>query len=257
MADIEILSEGFRLRGELFLGDRDEPVPAVVIAHGFPSGPGTSSYSSMPSLAERICDSMGWNALSFTARGVGGSEGDFSLRGWFTDLCAAIDAAAAIETTTDVFVAGFGTGGALAICTGAHRDNVAGVASLGSPADFDDWARNPRDLLLWARELGAVKSESFPADFAAWSAELDGFRAVHGAEELTVPLLVLHGSADDVVPQFDARAIADAHESADLRIIHGAGHGLRHDPRAVAVLLGWLDRQRYGGTVHSPADEQH
>jgi putative redox protein len=26
--------------------------------------------------------------------------------------------------------------------------------------------------------------------------------------------------------------------------VAGAGHRLRHDPRAVAVLIGWLDRQR-------------
>jgi hypothetical protein len=26
-------------------------------------------------------------------------------------------------------------------------------------------------------------------------------------------------------------------------MINGAGHGLRHDPRAIAVLLGWLERQ--------------
>jgi hypothetical protein len=25
--------------------------------------------------------------------------------------------------------------------------------------------------------------------------------------------------------------------------VPGAGHRLRHDPRAIAVLLGWLDRQ--------------
>jgi len=25
--------------------------------------------------------------------------------------------------------------------------------------------------------------------------------------------------------------------------VHAAGHRLRHDPRAIAVLLGWLDRQ--------------
>jgi putative redox protein len=43
---------------------------------------------------------------------------------------------------------------------------------------------------------------------------------------------------------FDARVLADAHGDADLRIIDGGGHQLRHDPRAVAVLLGWLDRQR-------------
>ena len=37
--------------------------------------------------------------------------------------------------------------------------------------------------------------------------------------------------------------IATIVTDAELRIIAGAGHQLRHDPRAVAVLLGWLDRQ--------------
>ncbi len=55
---------------------------------------------------------------------------------------------------------------------------------------------------------------------------------------------MLHGSDDESVPVFDARVLADAHGDADLRVIDGAGHQLRHDPRAVAVLLGWLDRQR-------------
>jgi hypothetical protein len=45
------------------------------------------------------------------------------------------------------------------------------------------------------------------------------------------------------VPALDARALADCHGSAELRIIQGAGHRLRHDPRAVAVLLGWMERQ--------------
>ena len=55
--------------------------------------------------------------------------------------------------------------------------------------------------------------------------------------------MIVHGSIDDVVPLSDARALADSAETAELRIITGAGHRLRHDPRAVAVLLGWLDRQ--------------
>jgi putative redox protein len=55
----------------------------------------------------------------------------------------------------------------------------------------------------------------------------------------------MHGADDDQVPVFDARVIADAHGDAELRIIDGAGHQLRYDPRAVAVLLGWLDRQRH------------
>ncbi|MDZ7732143.1 MAG: hypothetical protein U5R31_02710 [Acidimicrobiia bacterium] len=51
------------------------------------------------------------------------------------------------------------------------------------------------------------------------------------------------------MPVFDARVVADAHGEAELRVIDGAGHQLRYDPRAVAVLLGWLDRQRHTRSV--------
>ena len=32
-------------------------------------------------------------------------------------------------------------------------------------------------------------------------------------------------------------------DGVDLRIVQNGGHRLRHDPRAIAMLLGWLDRQ--------------
>ena len=58
------------------------------------------------------------------------------------------------------------------------------------------------------------------------------------------PMLVMHGDEDDSVPVSDARQLVNAHGSAELSLFEGAGHRLRHDPRAVAVLLGWLDRMR-------------
>ena len=61
------------------------------------------------------------------------------------------------------------------------------------------------------------------------------------------PLLLMHGSEDPTVPVSDARALADAADGqADLRVITGAGHRLRHDPRAVAALMGWMERQGVG-----------
>jgi putative redox protein len=54
----------------------------------------------------------------------------------------------------------------------------------------------------------------------------------------------MHGDGDESVPVADSRVLAAAHGSAEFRLIEGAGHRLRHDPRAIAVLLGWLDRQR-------------
>ena len=58
------------------------------------------------------------------------------------------------------------------------------------------------------------------------------------------PILLVHGEDDAVVPPQHVRELADAAEAmVDLRILGGAGHRLRHDPRAVAALLGWLSRQ--------------
>jgi uncharacterized protein len=55
---------------------------------------------------------------------------------------------------------------------------------------------------------------------------------------------VLHGSDDPEVVADEARALADAaRPSSELRVVYAAGHRLRHDPRAIAALLGWLDRQ--------------
>ena len=68
------------------------------------------------------------------------------------------------------------------------------------------------------------------------------------------PLLVLHGADDDTVPALDARAVADAHGGAELKIVGGAGHQLRHDPRAVALLLGWLDRHRTEASRDGPPE---
>jgi putative redox protein len=221
--------------------------PAVVLAHGYPSDVAAAAQAAaaLPELADRIAAEMGWLALAVGLRGCSGSEGSFSLRGWLTDLLSAVDHLASTEPVSGVWIAGFGTGGALAVCAGAAHPDVRGVAALGAPADFDDWASHPRRLLEHAREVGMIRDAAYPPSFDAWARELRELRAVAHAPELAPrPLLVVHGSDDDLVPAFDARVLVDAHGSAELRIVSGAGHRLRHDPRAVAVLLGWLDRQR-------------
>jgi pimeloyl-ACP methyl ester carboxylesterase len=220
--------------------------PAVVLSHGYPSDvQAAQAAAALPELADRIAAEMGWLALAVSFRGCGGSEGSFSLGGWLEDLHAAVAHLQATEAVSGVWLAGFGTGGALAICAAAANPDVQGVAALGAPADFDDWASHPRRLLEHARDVGMVDDPLFPASIDAWSRELREMKAVACAAQLAPrPLLVVHGSDDDLVPAFDARVLVDAHGSAELRLVDGAGHRLRHDQRAVAVLLGWLDRQR-------------
>jgi putative redox protein len=223
-------------------------VPALVLAHNFHPGAGGAAKLSetFPELANRIAQELGWTVLAFNCRGAGASEGQFSLGGWLADIQAAVIHVRGLGGVTGVWLAGFGTGGALAICAGARDREVQGVAVLGGPADFDDWAGQPRRLLQHSRDVGLVKDPRFPTSFDAWASDLRTIRPLHCVGEYAPrPLLVVHGTDDDSVPDFDARVIADAHGSAEMRIIAGAGHQLRDDPRAVAVLLGWLDRARH------------
>jgi putative redox protein len=230
-------------------------VSAVVFAHSFHTAAGgaAATAATYPELAERIATELGWYALTFTCRGAGASEGQFSLGGWLTDIEAAIDHLHGLEEVSGVWVVGFGTGGALGICAAAHDSRVQGVAVLGGPADFDDWAGQPRRLLEYSREVGLVTDTGFPPSFDQWSRELRTIRPLQCVAQYSPrSLLVVHGTDDDSVPDFDARVISDAHGSAEVRIIPGAGHHLRDDPRAVAVLLGWLDRERTGVDLTQP-----
>jgi putative redox protein len=243
------VSDGFRLSRYLAAPagvPAGVQLPGLVLCHGFPVGPldARQSAGTFPELIDRIANEMGWAAMTFTFRGCGDSEGDFSMGGWMRDLAAAIDHLVEEKNPFGVWLVGTSTGGSLAICHGADDPRVRGVAALAARADFDDWASQPRKFLDHARDMGAIRSPSFPAQFDAWSRELRSLRPIDSARRLAPrDLLILHGAEDDSVPVSDARQLAVAHGSAELRVITGAAHRLRHDPRAIAVLLGWLDRQ--------------
>lgn len=223
-------------------------IPGLVLCHGYPAGVGGASTSAQtfPELADRIATELGWVVLAFTFRGAGASEGNFSLGGWLRDIQAASDHLRAETGVNRIWLTGFGTGGALSVCAGAADSRIKGVAALAAPADFEDWAGHPRRLLEHSREIGLIKQAGFPPSFDTWARELKEIRAVGSVAELAPrPLLVVHGTDDEIVPGIDARVLCDEHGHAELRLIAGAAHRLRHDPRAVAILLGWLDRQRH------------
>jgi len=223
------------------------PEGALVVVHNFPVVPNSADTTgrSLPALADRIAAESGWPVLCGCLRGVGGSTGDFSLAGWLEDLRALVDLAMEGGRRRGVWLVGFGTTGALAFCLAASDERVRGVATLGSPSSFDDWAQDLPGMAAFARTAGVIKSDGFPADVAAWGAAFADLRPAQAAARIgSRPVLIVHGAEDDAVPVSDARILAEATEGrAELRILAGAGHRLRADPRAVALLVGWLERQ--------------
>jgi putative redox protein len=224
------------------------PSPVLLLCHELPrvTGGAADAGRAYPALADRLSQESGFRVVTGMLRGAGSSEGDFSASGWLDDLAFLIDQ----EVGTDgrVWMVGFGIGGAFALRLAAGDQRVRGVASLAGPADLAAWVADPAAVLSRCRRSGVISTEGFPTDEGNWAAELADLRPLDAAAHLDGrPLLVVHGADDDEVPTAAARSLAEAAAAtgvADLRIVPGAGHWLRADPRVVATLIGWLERQR-------------
>jgi putative redox protein len=107
------------------------------------------------------------------------------------------------------------------------------------------WVRDPDWFLEYARRTGVLRTPEYPPDPQAWIRAIANLDPVAAAARVAPrPWLLVHGSADDVVPVDDARELAGVGgDQVELRVIANGAHRLRHDPRAIAALLGWLDRQ--------------
>lgn len=217
----------------------------VVVCHGFPTGPrgALASASTFPELADRIARETGCPTLTFNFRGTGTSAGDFSAAAWTQDIVAAIDAVVQGATVRTVALVGVAEGGTFALVVAADDPRISAVATLAAPRSLQELARDPARVLDHARTVGTVRTPGFPPSVTEWGRELAAVDAEAAAARLGErPLLVLHGSDDPVIPPTQARAIAEAAPNGELRIVAAAGHELRHDPRVVAALLGWIDR---------------
>lgn len=243
----EIVSEGLRLGAHFARPSGNARVPGLLVLPGFPRGPGgaASLGNTDQTLCDRIARESGWAGLTFTFRGTGVSEGDFSIEGWLADVRAAVDAFAARPDITGVWIAGFRLGGTLSIMTAADDLRVRGIATFAAPASLHTWVQDPKWFLAYARRTGVLRTDGFPPDPVAWTRAIANLDPVGAAARIAPrPWLLMHGSDDDVVPIEDARRLAAAGGGCvEMRVVEHGAHRLRHDPRAIACLLGWLDRQ--------------
>ena len=245
-AQVSLVCDGHRLEWHLARPPgsvaRGGVRSGLVIAHDLPVGEGAAATAAVtfPELADRIARDTGWLALAFSFRGAGRSGGSFSPAGWLRDLGAAVELLR--PEVASVFVVGFGFGGTLALRAASVDPTVAGVGLLGTPSDLAPWAVDIESLMAVVADAGYGRAD--PEDQEAWAEDLRAIDPMGSAAVIPPrPLLIIHGSDDHEVPLVDARALSDAAEGvAELRVIPTAGHRLRHDPRAVALLMGWLQR---------------
>lgn len=244
---LHIPSDGIELRSYLARPAETTGSRGLVLCHGFPQATREAASAGLrySELADRIATQVDMTVLTFNFRGTGQSEGDFSLGGWWNDLQSAIRYLRQEVNVEDIWLIGFGAGGSIVLRAAGSDPSIKGVASFSARAHFDDWAANAERLVEHARSLGMIRSEEFPEDFEAWKQDFLTYRPIDVMADIPPrQVLIVHGADDERVPVQDARDLAAAtNGGADLRIIHGASHRLRHDPRIVAILLGWLADQ--------------
>jgi alpha-beta hydrolase superfamily lysophospholipase len=236
----EIDSDGLLLRGGA-LAPADARA-TVVLLHGIPSSappePGDTGYEGFA----RLFVERGYAALWADMRAVRASEGYFSIEGWVRDATRIVEEGIALAPDRPVALIGSSAGGCVGAETVARGAPVQALGLLAAPAvwiSFESEAAAALERITV--EAGMAVDPVVTADPSDWVAEFEKITTARALAHVQLPTLIVHGTADDVVPVEHAALLRDAAPDARVEILEGAGHQLRRDDRAVKLVLDWLD----------------
>lgn len=188
----------------------------------------------------------GFNVFTFDYRGYGASEGAPSLEGVQIDIDAAMGALLARSDIDKdrIVMYGQSLGGALAAYYVAHSPNRDRLRALVLESAFSGYV----DIV---REKMAAHWFTWPFQWLPKFTVDDRFSPLPSMAKISpLPLLILHGDQDAVVPVQDGKRLYEAAlEPKQLWIVPGAGHiqTMRNPAerdRLVAYLVEVLDRRR-------------
>ena len=226
---------GQRLRGTLH--PATDSGPAAVVCHGMLSN---RSSAKITALAERLA-ARGVNTLRFDFAGRGESEGRLealTVSREVEDLGAAV-AWLRARGHDRVGLCGSSLGGTVSLLHAAQDPALRAVATINSPARLQR-LHESIDREAWKRD-GAIDLEVGRLGYGFYEDALthDLKAAAVAAGER---LLVIQGSADEVVDPADASLLADA-ALCELLVIDGADHRLTdtdHRERVIATVVDFL-----------------
>lgn len=212
----------------------------VILGHGVT---GNKDRPLLIAIAEGL-EARGWPCLRISYTGNGESEGRFedsTISKEVADLTAVLD-----DVPDDVKIAyiGHSMGGAVGVMTAAHESRIRVLVSLAGMTHAAEFVeREFRDVVsdqgfMWEDEETPL-SRAYVDDLKRIGSTLDA------AARVIQPWLLVHGSADDVVPVTDGRdAFAAATSEKEWLEIEGAGHLFDESsyPRIVEAIDAWLTK---------------
>jgi pimeloyl-ACP methyl ester carboxylesterase len=241
---LSVACDGLELVGAALVPD--DPKGAAVLLHGLPSAaPPDPADRGYAGLAARFA-ARGWIAVWADMRSVRESPGFFSIEGWVRDATAIVERTRRLDEGSGLPLALIGSSAGASVSVEAARRGAEldALVLLASPAAWLSFAADPstgvRRVLA---ETGMRLTPEVLADPAAWGAEFAGVVTERSIAHVDVPVLIVHGMADDVIPVEHAHRIARAARRATLRIVPGASHRLRAHDGVIDAVLEWLEHE--------------
>ncbi len=194
-------------------------------------------------LIERVANQSGWTVVSLVCSGLGGSSGSFSPMGWCDDIETVSRYFVESTKVKSVLLVGYDFSADVCLAVAARSEFVRGVATVSPIISLESYIDNPLQLAAKAQGVG-VKVPRKSSELVPWSDQLREISPIESANRLKdKEWLVIHGRDDEQVREGELRDFLNIHGSAaESHFVSAADHQLVTDPRMVAILLGWMER---------------
>ena len=227
--------DGRRIYGELYLPNTDAPHPLVILSHGF-----GGNHGNCTAYAE-VFAAHGFAAYTFDFIGGGmrilsdGQMTGMSVLTEAADLSAVLDQHKQREDIDPdrIFLFGESQGGFVSTCVAASRpDEVAGLVALYPACVIQDDAKArtpdpediPETMSIMGMRVGAIYNQD------ALSFDIYDVMAKYPGKTL-----IIHGTADTIVPISYSEKAMETFPDAELIRIDGANHGFWGDDQQAAA----------------------
>lgn len=242
--EIELENQGQRIYGVAYIPNTEmDKVPLVICSHGL-----GGSYSTNAAYAEQLA-SHGIAAYCFDFRGGGGSRSEgntteMSVMTEVSDLEVVMEAASGWDFVDEnrIVLLGTSQGGIVSAITAArHTDRIAGLvlmypAFLVSDAIHEQFA-SLDEVPDSYRFNWIIAGRPYAEDM--W--DYDVYEEIGN---YTDKVLLLHGSADSIVPVSYSDRAAEIYADVEYYVIDGAGHGFSGSAfdEAVGYIFDYLQQ---------------
>ncbi len=206
--------DGLTLRGWWLEGGDDSPV--IVVVHGS-GGNRADPAERMLGIVKDLV-SHGYNILTFDMRGHGESDGEHISAGLYekNDLLGAIDYIRGRGIENKIGILGFSMGAAVCLMTAPESEEIDAVVADASYANIvsiieSEFAERSDLPGFFIPIILFMARTVYDVDFTAIKPE-------EAVKETSVPVFVIHGEQDEMIPVEHAYRLKQASQNPDSRL---------------------------------------